>query len=1249
MAADRPPLLFDRLRDSGLLDQAQLQELSTLPEARDPDPRALGLLILKRGWLTRFQINVIAQGRGKDLLLGPYLVLDSLGEGAMGQVFKARHRHMNRVIALKVIRKERLAGLDAIKRFYQEVEAAAQLSHPNIVIAYDAGKLETTHYLAMEYVDGTDLFRLVKESGQLSVAQACDYVRQAALGLQHAHERGLVHRDIKPSNLLLARDSEDRQSSPFGTVKILDMGLARRQGQGGKEHGVTHAGAVIGTPDYLSPEQAVDSRVADIRSDLYSLGCTMYFLLTGKPPFQAESLTELLLKHQLDQPVVLEKLLPGVPPQVAAIVRKLMAKRPADRFQSPAELIRALETAATPEAALAPGMPAAPMDAVSIDEPNNLRRGGRIRSVARDLAVLAPATDTPADTWHQAVTPDDEEEIESAIANPIVVLRSADRSRWKIVAVVCGIVAVLLAGVIIWINSRPKDTPAERPSADLTLLKKHTANEPAASKKDIEPDGGERKSDNAVPDPTSAKADPGSGKPDPGPNRPGNPTPSPEPGPVPTPNRIGEALRFKGHKSPAWCVAVSPNGRLALSGGASGELILWEVASGKVLRNFEGHTNGVWSAAFSPDGKQALSGSYDNTAILWNVADGRSLHVLRTESPIHGVGFTPDGKQGITAGSDRIPRLWNLRNGKLVRAYRPSQIELWGIAVSPNGRWALARDEETSLRLWDLSTGTAVRRVMRHSGSVINMDFSRDGRRMASCSFDGTVCLWDTATGRELRVFTGHRGPVLSAAFSPSGRRVVSGGTDRTVRLWDVTTGKELHHFEGHGNVVQRVAYLPDGRHALSASEDQTVRLWRLPDEPTTRESATTPSDSRTPPPAGEDLANAVKTIRELYRDDYSKTRHSEMSAAAQKLFDIARDEKKDSVMRFALLAEARDMAAKAADGALAFKAIEESAIDFAVEDREMKGSALQTAVKEVLTPERSALLADAATATAEEAAAADSFDEAVRLAKLAETAALKSKETPLAASVQIRRQEMEVLKKEFTALSPMLKALAENPDDAEACLAVGRYRCLVQGDWQRGLQYLARGGDGRLQDLARKEMDEPGSAEALVELADDWREPASKEHGLAQLQLLRHAHYRYRSALPKLRGSAKTAVEKRMAEIEKQVPLERLDDPIVKFKGRWTVRCEDRTVLEYVIDVLGNVKLLRRFRLDAKGNAIEVSEPKRPGTLVLEGGDVLMDLNDGKLNRIRLKGGKMYFEHFFPRDDYPDKKPYTTGQGAKK
>src|SRR5438094_486202 len=203
--ADSPPTLFDRLRESALLEPEQIEELGKLPEARSADPRALGRVLLKRGWLTRFQINQLALGRGPELRVGNFVLLDRLGEGGMGSVFKARHRLMGRVVALKVIRKEKLGSEAAVKRFYQEVQAAARLSHPNIVLAYDADSSGNLHYFSMEYVEGTDLARLVKERGPLPVAQACEFIRQAALGLQHAHEKGMVHRDVKPHNLMVTR------------------------------------------------------------------------------------------------------------------------------------------------------------------------------------------------------------------------------------------------------------------------------------------------------------------------------------------------------------------------------------------------------------------------------------------------------------------------------------------------------------------------------------------------------------------------------------------------------------------------------------------------------------------------------------------------------------------------------------------------------------------------------------------------------------------------------------------------------------------------------------------------------------------------------------------------------------------------------------------------------------------------------------------------------------------------------------
>jgi serine/threonine protein kinase/ActR/RegA family two-component response regulator len=298
--------------------------------------------------------------------LGEYELLGELGRGGMGVVFKARHRRLNRLVAVKVIGRGVLENPTAIARFYKEAESAARLAHPNVVMAYDAGQQGDTHYFAMEYVDGRDLDSLVRKGGPLPVADACDYVRQAALGLQHAFEKGLVHRDIKPANLLVTRVprslSHPGSASPAepmfdSVIKILDFGLARVHSPNAAlpAPGLTGEGSVLGTADYMAPEQWVDASGVDIRADLYSLGCTFYFLLVGRPPFPGDRPMEKMLKHSIEQPAPPEQARADVPPSVGAVLARLMAKRADDRYQTPAELVAVLEQAA---AALPP--PSAP-------------------------------------------------------------------------------------------------------------------------------------------------------------------------------------------------------------------------------------------------------------------------------------------------------------------------------------------------------------------------------------------------------------------------------------------------------------------------------------------------------------------------------------------------------------------------------------------------------------------------------------------------------------------------------------------------------------------------------------------------------------------------------------------------------------------------------------------------------------------------------------------------------------------------
>jgi serine/threonine protein kinase len=264
---------------------------------------------------------------------GKYRILRELGRGGMGVVYQAQHTVMDRTVALKVINPSVLAHPDALPRFQGEVRAAARLDHEHIVRAHDAEQMGNLHLLVMEFVEGMSLSELVQQKGPLPVPHACHYARQAALGLQHAFEQGMVHRDVKPQNLMV---------TPRGTVKILDFGLARMRSERGPSGGLTEVGSFMGTADYVSPEQATDARNADVRADTYSLGCTLYFLLTGRPPFVEDTAVKLVLAHIEKEARPLHEVRPDVPRDLSALVARMLAKDPAQRFQTPIEVAQAL-------------------------------------------------------------------------------------------------------------------------------------------------------------------------------------------------------------------------------------------------------------------------------------------------------------------------------------------------------------------------------------------------------------------------------------------------------------------------------------------------------------------------------------------------------------------------------------------------------------------------------------------------------------------------------------------------------------------------------------------------------------------------------------------------------------------------------------------------------------------------------------------------------------------------------------------
>jgi hypothetical protein len=285
--------------------------------------------------------TLTAEEKDKHRTLGEYALLDELGSGGMGRVFKAVHRKMNRTVAVKLLPDSLVQSPDSVERFRREIQALARLSHPNIVAVHDAGSADGTHFYVMDLVDGDDLARLVKEHGVMPLEQALDCILQAARGLEFAHAQGVVHRDIKPSNLILDGD---------GTVKILDLGIARFQPlpDQAADQDLTKTGCVLGTVDYMPPEQALNTRLADHRADIYSLGCTLYFLLTGQPLFGGETVMERVVAHRERPAPSLRKACPSAPPWLDGIFQKMVAKKPEDRYQSATALLSDLERHAAP-------------------------------------------------------------------------------------------------------------------------------------------------------------------------------------------------------------------------------------------------------------------------------------------------------------------------------------------------------------------------------------------------------------------------------------------------------------------------------------------------------------------------------------------------------------------------------------------------------------------------------------------------------------------------------------------------------------------------------------------------------------------------------------------------------------------------------------------------------------------------------------------------------------------------------------
>jgi len=767
------------LSDSALFSADEVKALlaGVQPPQRE-DTRQLALELVKQGKLTRFQAQMLCQGKTKGLVLGSYVVLDKLGQGGMGMVFRARHRRMNRVVALKVLSPAITKNANAVQRFQREVEAAAKLDHKNIVAAYDAGEDKGVHFLVMEYVAGADLSNLVKKQGPLPVGAAVQCILQAAGGLAQAHSAGIIHRDIKPSNLLLDKK---------GTVKILDMGLARIEGgnapAGAAAAELTQSGSIMGTCDYMAPEQALNTKHADQRADIYSLGCTLYYLLTGKAIYGGETAMEKLLAHRESPIPPLRPARPEVSKKLEGVYQKMVAKEPRDRYQTMAQVVTALEGC----------------------------------KVASDLTGLAAAIQSPVIRQPlPATVTDTYGDFEDMTEAPAFQLPRRQPGKWKWLvagAAVVAAAAVLVALTTIKVETDQGTFIIETDDKDVAVLLNKTGVTLHDRKTDRRFNLKPGKHDLKTGDYEIEVTDPAAGL--------GFNTKE-------FTIKRGEQVVVKARFEKAVASAKQPP--LADDSWIRSLVQLRQAGLDGRVRLLQGHTENMGAVAISLDNRWIASGNNDHTARLWDADTGKEIrrfegHPLEVTS----VAFSGDGKRLLTGSKDGTARLWDTESGKELRNLKGHPYWVWNVAISRDGTQALtACSGDGVVRLWDLEKGEVIRRLDGHKPDVKSVAFSADEQRALSAGNDGTLRLWDLATGKEIRSLVGHTGPVVRAVFSPDGRRALSGSYDNSVRLWDLETGNEIRSFLGHSSWVHTVAFAPDGRHAVSGSWDATIRFWDL-------------------------------------------------------------------------------------------------------------------------------------------------------------------------------------------------------------------------------------------------------------------------------------------------------------------------------------------------------------------------------------------------------------------------------------
>jgi serine/threonine-protein kinase len=736
---------------------------------------------------------------------------------------------MNRLVALKLIRRELVADAEVVARFLREIQVVSQLSHPNVVHAYDAGPVGPTYFLAMEYVEGIDLGRLVKTRGPLSVAAACDCIRQGALGLQHAHERGLVHRDIKPPNFLVAATSGDGVGP--GLVKLLDLGLARlqRRPDGERTSVLTQAGPVMmGTPDYLAPEQALDFRGVDIRADIYGLGCTLYYLLTARPPFPGGSLAQKLLRHQQAEFVPVDRFRTDVPAAVAAVLRRMLAKHPDDRPQTPQLVADALHALVK-------------TGGLSVDPPQLIDDRTIADELPSDVAISLPRTNAgsaSASTLSRISTP-----TASALADRI---RRPPRRRWLWAPLAA---APLLGLPLLIVFARP----IPEPPATSTPTVQSPAPTTPAEQNDVFAAWNERPGDRERLRPQLLdilRA------------RPGSPEarqaaahlrrlPSAldrlDAKALPAEKRdLPELVALVGEPRPnteGFRIAFSPDGQWLATAGDDAKIRLWRTAAfAEPPLVLAAHTARPVGLAFSPDGRTLASFALgDLTPTLWDLTGPAGAVPSHAQPPGHkasvrALAFSPDAKILATGGNDATIHFWDLT----VKGYPEIGRRLGhtgpvaALAFSPDGRTLVSSANDQTVRLWDGGRlGLRTEKSQLPNGlqkTTPCLEFSPDGKLLVAAgnSEAGGQSLWvrDATTNPPRRLWDVPGRHVAAIALSPDGKALALCFMNGEILVEDTADWRRAGQWHRPG--VQALAFAPDGRHLALGQANGVVAILRL-------------------------------------------------------------------------------------------------------------------------------------------------------------------------------------------------------------------------------------------------------------------------------------------------------------------------------------------------------------------------------------------------------------------------------------